>query len=110
MLTKKNSQTIQLVNENCHPNEAWKTLNELIGECSRQHDIKMLRNWEGNHNFDSRPFDIKISEMKARCREMKTLIEEAKRLGYNIEIKANIELRMARKPLNNTAILNNNHN
>lgn len=110
MLTKKISQTIQLVNENCHPDEAWETLNELIGECSRQHGIKMLRKWEANHNFDSRPFDIKISELKARCREMKTLIEEAKILGYNIEIKANIELRMAGKPLNNIATLNSNHN
>ncbi len=104
------SKTIQLADENCHPDEAWEMLNDLIDERTRQHNIKMLRKWEGNHSFDSRPFDAKIKEMKAKCRELKSLMEEAKSQGFNIEIKANIEVKMVRRPFNNVVKLDINQN
>lgn len=110
MLTKEILQTIQLIDDNCQPDEAWEMLKELVDERTRGHNIRMLRKWEGNHSFDSRPFDAKIKELKARCKELKTKIEEAKRQGFNIEIKANIEVRMVHKPFNNIVKLNINHN
>lgn len=110
MLTKEISQTIQLIDDNCQPNEAWEMLDELVDERIRQHNIRMLRKWEGNHNFDAQPFDAKIKELKARCKELKSLIEEAKSQGFNIEIKANIELKMVRKPFDNVVKLNINNN
>jgi hypothetical protein len=70
----------------------------------------MLRKWERNHSFNAAPFDQKIKELKARCKELKTMIEEAKRQGFNIEIKANIEVRMVRRPFKNVVKLNINHN
>lgn len=110
MLTKEMSQTIQLADENCLPDEAWEMLNDLIDERTRNHNVRMLRKWERNHSFDSKPFDLKIKELKARCKELKTMMEEAKRQGFNIEIKANIELRVVRKPFKNVVKLNINHN
>ena len=102
MLTKEISQTIQLVNENCHPDEAWEMLNDLVEERSRQQNLRMWCKREGNGSFDSRPINNNIKEMKTQCRELKMLMEEAKNLGLNIEIKAGIEVRMARKPFHNT--------
>jgi len=110
MLTKEISETIQWADENCQPDEAWEMLNELVDERTRQHNIRMLRKWEHNHNFDSQPFDLKIKELKAKCKELKSLMEEAKRQGFNIEIKANIEVRMVRRPFNNIVKLNINQN
>lgn len=96
MLTKEMSQTIQLANEVCHPNDAWAMLNELVSEHTRQHKIRMLRKCESNHNFDPRPFDNNIQQMNTQCRDLKALMEEAKLLGLNVEIKASIEVKMAR--------------
>ena len=105
MLTKEILQAIQLVDEHCHPDEAWEIMKELVDERTRQHSIKMLRKWEGNHSFDSAPFDKKIKEMKARCKELKNLMEEAKSRGSNIEIKATIEIKMVQRPFNNVVKL-----
>ena len=110
MRTNEVSQTIHLVDEHYHPDEAWKMLNELISEHFYQHNIRMMRKWESSHGFDSRPFDIKINQMKKQSLEAKMLLEEAKSLGFHVEIKANIEVRMLRKPLKDAAATNISQN
>ncbi len=110
MLTKEILQTIQLANENCQPDEAWEMIDTLIDERISQHNIQMLRNWEGNHHFDSKPFDQKISDMKSQRKEIKSLIAQAKAQGYNIEVKAHIEVKMVKKPFNSSVKVNISQN
>ena len=110
MLTKEILQTIQLVNENYQPDEAWEMIDNLIDERSRQHNIQMLRKWEGNHSFDSRHLDGKIMEMKSQAKAVKSLIEQAKNYGFNIEVTASIEVKMVKKPFENVVKMNISQN
>ncbi|MCU0348248.1 MAG: hypothetical protein MUC59_15005 [Saprospiraceae bacterium] len=98
MLTKEVSRIIQLVKENCPPDEAAELIETLVGERIRLHNIQMLRSWEGNHRFDPASCDQKIVEMKAQSKNARTFLKEAKELGFNVEVSATIELRLVKKP------------
>lgn len=98
MLTKNVSRIIQLVKENCSPNEAAELIETLVGDRIRLHNIQMLRRWEGNHRFDSKPFDHKIVEMKAQNKSTRAFLAEARELGFNVEVSATIEVRLVKKP------------
>ncbi|MBK8562686.1 MAG: hypothetical protein IPN76_04905 [Saprospiraceae bacterium] len=50
----------------------------LVGDRIRLHNIQMLRRWEGNHRFDSTPFDHKIVELKAQNKSARALLAEAR--------------------------------
>jgi hypothetical protein len=98
MLTKEVSHIIQLVKDNCPPDEAAELIETLVGDRIRLHNIQMLRRWEGNHHFDSTPFDQKIVELKAQKKSTRELIAEAREQGCNVEVTASIEVRLVKKP------------
>ena len=110
MLTKKMSHIIQLVKDNCPPDEAAELIETLVGDRIRFHNIQMLRRWEGNHRFDSKPFDQKIVEMKAQKKNVRALLAEAKEMGYNVEVSANIDVRLVKKPFSHDVPLSLTNN
>lgn len=110
MLTKKVSRIIQLVKENCPPDEAAELIATLVDDRIRLHNIRMLRRWEGNHQFDSTPYDHKIVEMKAQNKNARALLAEARELGFNVEVSASIEVRLVKKPFTHDVKLELTHN
>jgi hypothetical protein len=100
------SHIIQLVKDNCPPEEAAELIETLVGDRIRFHNIQMLRRWEGNHRFDSKPFDLKIVEMKAQKSKVRELLAEARELGYNVEVSASIDVRLVKKPFTHNVTLN----
>lgn len=110
MLTKKLSHIIQLVKDNCPPDEAAELIETLVGDRIRLHNIQMLRRWEGNHRFDSTPFDQKIVELKTQRKNARELLAEAREQGYNLEVSASIELRLVKKPFSHDVKLELTHN
>ncbi len=97
MLTKKMSHIIQLVQENCSPDEAGELIEALVGDRIRLHNIQMLRCWEGNHHFDSTKAEEKIVELKAQNRSARALFTEAREQGFDVEVSASIEVRLVKK-------------
>ncbi len=110
MLTKKVSHTIQLVKDNCPPDEAAELIETLVGDRIRLHNIQMLRCWEGNHHFDTTKADHKIVELKAQNKSARALIAEARELGFNVEVSASIEVRLVKKPFTHNLKLEMTHN
>ncbi len=110
MLTKKVSNAIQLVKDNCTPDEASKLIDSMVGDRIRLHNIQMLRRWEGDHSFDSTPFDQKIMEMKLQNKCIRALLSEANEHGLNVELSATIEVRLVKKPFTHNVKLELSHN
>ncbi|MDX1913911.1 MAG: hypothetical protein SFV22_20615 [Saprospiraceae bacterium] len=107
MHTNRVSYAIQMIDESCHPDEARETLNDFMDARSLQHNIRITRNWERNHRFDSKQLDNKIKEVRAQYQQAKALLEEAKKKGFAVEIKANIELKMLKNSPDNAVETNN---
>ncbi|MBL7804325.1 MAG: hypothetical protein JNL02_11355 [Saprospiraceae bacterium] len=99
MQNKRIAEIIDLVNEKLSPKEAIELLDALVGERIQWHNIHMLRQWEGNHQFDARPFDQKINELRAQKKSVRAFLAAAREQGLNVELVARIEVRLARKPI-----------
>ena len=85
MLTKKMSHIIQLFKDNCPPDEAAELIETLVG-------------------------DQKIVEMKAQKKNVRALLAEAKEMGYNVEVSANIDVRLVKKPFSHDVPLSLTNN
>lgn len=110
MLTKKISNIIQLIKDNCPPDEAAELIETLVGDRIRLHNVQMLRRWEGDHRFDSTPFDQKIVELKLQTKNIRALLAEARERGLNVEVAASIEVRLVKKPFTHEVQLALSHN
>ncbi|GEM_PF-1322133 len=105
MLLNEISQIIQLVNEKSTQEEAFEIIDTLVDDRIRLHKIQMLRKWERNHRFDSAPDDEKMVSVRTQRKSAKAFMAQAEREGYNLEITANIEVRLVKKSLSNNVSL-----
>lgn len=105
MTIKEISQSILLVHEKSAPEEALEIINTLVDDRIRLHKIQMLRKWERNHRFNAKPCDEQMELLKQQRTCTKAFIEQAEKEGYNLEITANIEIRLVKKSLSNNISL-----
>ncbi len=110
MLIKNISQIIQLLNGKVTPEEAFEIIDTLVDDRIRLHKIQMLRKWERNHHFHAAPHDEKIAGIKEQRASTKAFIAQAEREGYNLEITANIEVKLVKKSLSNAFTLESSEN
>ncbi len=87
---------IDLANEKLPPGEAIELFEALVGARIQWHNIHMLRQWEGNHQFDTTRFDQKINELKAKKKSVRDFISQLKEQNTHVEFSARIEIRLAK--------------
>ena len=79
------------------PSEAQEIINSLVKQYRDFYNLQFMKNWEGNHEFDSSEIDKKIKSLELLQKELNALIQQARQNGTRLDVegllKVNLGLR-----------------
>ncbi|RME99296.1 MAG: hypothetical protein D6772_07935 [Bacteroidetes bacterium] len=94
---------LALIKGSFTPTEAEQVLGKLLQEKINFHKEERLQNWIREHNGNTQVIETRIAELRDEKQNLRRIIEEARKAGFHLEIKGDIEIRFVEateNPLN----------
>jgi hypothetical protein len=92
MLTTSINKEVQLVKSEFEPFEVSSYLRKVIAESVNLHKIERLKLLIGNEDTDTDWLDNNINYLSYEEKQLRAIIEKAKREGKKVSINAKIEI------------------
>jgi hypothetical protein len=96
MYAQNDTHVLRLMDEQYTPEEAAEIIETMVSDRIKLDKVRMLRQWEYDHSANFTTNGNQFSAIKAQRQQAQSLLETAKSLGYRVEFKANIEVRLVK--------------
>ena len=94
MLVQEPIQKVKMPEGNVSSAEAREIIASMIDPYLHHYNLKYMRLWEADHDFDSREIDAKIQKLRSLKRELEDSIREADEKGGRLNIEGLLDLRL----------------
>jgi len=96
MLVQEPIQKFQVIQDRFSPSEAKEVVCSMIDPYIQYYKLQYMRNWEGDHEFDSSSIDKKIDMLNAMKGELENSINRADSEGFMLNLEGLLDLKLTR--------------
>ena len=87
-MAKDNIQKVNFINDNFNSSEVVDLINAFINNGINSCNIKYMKEWEGNHDFDGSSINQKINQLKAQKKVLIEKVETGKLEGVDLNLNS----------------------
>ena len=95
MLVQEPIKKIQLIQDSFSPSQVRGIVNSILDSYIQSYNLEYMRNWEANHNFDSKSINKKIELLKSLKQDLEDSISKADAERVMLKMEGLLDLKIA---------------